>query len=189
LRERHQQLAASWLLPIRLEQSRDEHFAFACRDDIGKRGQRFGIHERDGASDDDKRIASGPICRPHRNTRKAQHRQDVGVVPLERDRERDDVEVANQRLRLERHHGRFRSELFFELLFRRQEKPFAHDVVVRVEKLINRLEAEIRHPNVVGVGKCQRHPQAIGVRLAGIADFFCKNGSGGLFLLPGVHGC
>ena len=149
--------------------------------------QRLRVDERDGAANHDERIAGGAIGRAHRHAGEPEHRQDVRVVPLERDRERDDVEVARQRLRLERHQRRLRRELFLQLLFRRKKDALAHDVVVRVEELINRLKAEIRHPNPVRVGKCEGHAQAIGVGLADIPHFLRERGLCGFFLLPGVH--
>ena len=77
----------------------------------------------------------------------------------------------DERLRLERDQRRPRRELLLQLLFRRKEEALAHDVVVRVEQLIHGLKAEIRHPDPVRVGKCERHAQPIGVRLADVADF------------------
>ena len=57
---------------------------------------------------------------------------DVDVVPFERDREREDVEVADRRLRLERQRAaRSAREQLGELLLRRQEHPLADDVVLR----------------------------------------------------------
>ena len=64
--------------------------------DVGEQGQRLGVHEGHGAADDDERIARGAIGRAHRHAGQPQHRQDVRVVPLERHRERDDVEVARR---------------------------------------------------------------------------------------------
>ena len=131
----------------------------------------------------------GAIGRAHRHAGQPQHRQDVGVVPLERHREGDDVEVTDEGLRLERHHRGSRGKLLFQLLFRGKKKALAHDVVVRVEQLIHGLEAEVRHPHVVGVGKCQRHTQPVDVRLPDVADLLREGGLCGFFLLPGVHGC
>ena len=189
LRERLQQIAPAALFAKRAHQAGDELFAFACRNHVGEQRQRLRVHERHGAANHDKGIASGAIGRAHRHAREAEHRQDVRVVPLERDRERDDVEVARQRLRLERNQRRLRRELFLQLLFRRKKDALAHDVVVCVEQLIHGLKAEIRHPDPVRVGKGEGHAQAIGVGLADVAHFLRERGLCGFFLLPGVHGC
>ena len=187
LRERLQQLAPSALFAERAHQPRHQLFTFACRDHVGEHGQRLRVDERDGPAYHDQRIAGGSVGRSHLHTRKAEHRQDVRVIPFERDRERDDVEVARQRLRLERHQRRPGGQLLFQLLFRRKKDALAHDVVVRVEELINRLKAEIRHPNPVRVGKCEGHAKAIGVGLSDIPHFLCQRCLCGFFLLPGVH--
>src|SRR6188508_2710100 len=63
----------------------------------------------------------------------------------------------------------------------------AYDAVFGVEQTIDRLETEVRHPDEVGVGKGERHPQPPGVGLADVADLFGKQGLGLLALLPLVH--
>ena len=86
-----------------------------------------------------------------RNAGEPQQRQHVDVVPLEGHRERDDVEVADRRLRFERQQRRLRRRQLGQLLLRRQEEPLADDVVLGVEQAVDRLEAEVRHPDPVGV--------------------------------------
>ena len=56
---------------------------------------------------------------------------------------------------------------------------------LRVEQAVDRLEAEVRHPDPVRVGERQRHAQPIAVRLDDVADFFGEGGSCALALLPG----
>ena len=62
--------------------------------------------------------------------------------------------------------GAFAAEQLGELLLRRQEDPLADDVVLGVEQAVDRLEAEVRHADPVGVRKRQGDAQAIAVRLA-----------------------
>ena len=126
---------------------------------------------------------------PGRHAREPQHRHDVRVVPLERDGKRDDVEVARQGLRFQPNQRRSGRQLLFQLLFGRQEQTLAHDFVLRVEELIDGLEAEIRHPDEIGIGKGQRDAKPPGVRLAHVAHFLRERGSRLFNELPGFHQC
>src|SRR5688572_15663737 len=56
-----------------------------------------------------------------------------------------------------------------------------------VEEAVNRLEAEVRHPDEIGVRKNQRHAKAVGVRLAHVADLSGKDVLCELSLLLGFH--
>src|SRR5204862_3815776 len=112
----------------------------------------------------------------------------VDVVPLEGHGKRDDVELADRRLRLECQERRFRGGEPGQLLLRRQEETLADDVVLAVEEAVDRLETEVRHPDPIGVGECQGNPQTTAVRLFRVADFFSENLSCVLALSPGVHG-
>ena len=89
----------------RRDQRGREHFAFAGGNHVGKGGQRLGVHERHGAADHDERVARGPPLGTDGNSRQAQHRDDVRVVPFERHREGEHVEVADGRIGLERAQG------------------------------------------------------------------------------------
>ncbi len=116
-------------------------------------------------------IARIALLRSHRNAGEAQQRQNIRVVPLERDREGHDVELTHRRLRLERHDLRARGEHALQLFSRRQEEPLADDVGLIVEEAINGLEAEVGHPDEVGVRERERDAQAVAVRLLYVADF------------------
>ena len=60
-----------------------EHLTLTGRDHIGKRSQRLGVHERDGASDHHEGMMSAPFRGIPRESGKTQEREDVDVVPLE----------------------------------------------------------------------------------------------------------
>ena len=168
-------------------QRRHEDLAFARRDGVGERCQRLRIHEGHRAADDDQGMAGGALGGPARNAGEAQQREHVDIVPLERHRERHDVEVADRRLRFERHERRLGREQLLQLLFGRQEHPLAHDVIFGVEEPVDRLEPEVRHSDPVGVRKGERHAQTIAVRLLDVADFLRKGELCALALFPGFH--
>ena len=182
-----QQVVAVRRLAEGFEQRRDERLAFPNGDDVGKQRQRLGVHEGDGTADHHQRIVMCALLGTGRDAGQPQHREHVGVVPLERHRERQDVEVADEGLRLERHERGARGLERRDLALRRQERPLAHDAVLGVEQTVDRLEAQVRHADEVGVGKGERHPQPPGVGLADVADLFGEQGLGLLAQLPLVH--
>ncbi len=118
----------------------------------------------------------------------SKQRDDVRVIPLERDGEREDVEFVDRRLRFDADERRPVGQLRGQLRLRRQEHPLADDVVFSVEQLVDRLEAEVRHPDEVGVGKRERDAEPSAVRLRHVAHFFRENLAGPLTLLPDFHG-
>ena len=163
---------------------RNQCFALTGGDDVGKQRQRLRVHERHGAADHHQRIVGGAIRGQLWNARESQQRQHVRVVPLERDREGEDVEFADRRLRLDRHQRRAGGELRGKLGLGRQKHPLADDVGFRVEQLVDRLESEVRHSHEVGVGECQRDAQLAAVRLAHESHFLREKVEGTLTLLP-----
>ena len=124
-----------------------------------------------------------------RNAREAEHRQNVDVVPFEGDGERKDVELTDRRLRLNRDERRARRQQLGQFLFRRQEDALAHDVVLRIQQAIHGLEAEVRHPDPISIGKRQGDAQPIAVRLDDVAGLFVEGGPCALALLPGLQCC
>jgi hypothetical protein len=172
---------------VRGQQRRDERFAFPGGDDVGKQRQRLRVHERHRAADHHERMTGVPVRSARGQSRQPQQRQHIRVVPLERHREREDVEVGNRRLRLERQQRGAVGQLRGQLALRRQEHALADDVLLRVEQLVHRLEAEVRHRDEVGVRERERHPQPPAVRLADVANLFRQDVERALTLLPVVH--
>ena len=166
-----------------------QHLAFPCRDDVGKRRQRLGIDECHRAADEHQRMVRVAFGSVSRDTGQPEKRQDVHVVPFERHGERDDVELADRRLRFERDEGRFRGEQLGELLFRRQKHALAGDVVLGIQQAVNRLESEVRHPDPIGIGKGKRDPQATARWLADVAGFFRERCECAFALFPGFQWC
>ncbi len=168
---------------------RHEHLAFTGSHDVGERRERLRVHERHGAADHHQRMVRTTLGGITRDAGQAQQREDVDVVPFERDREGDHVEVAHRRLRFERQQRRLRCQQVGQLLLRRQEHPLADDVVLRVEQAVDRLKAEVGHANPVRVREHQRDAQAPAVRLADVAGFLREGRQCPFALLPGIQGC
>ena len=59
------------------QQRRDQRFALARGNDVGKWRERLGIHKGDGAADHDQRIAMRALLGAQRNAREPQQRQHV----------------------------------------------------------------------------------------------------------------
>ena len=61
--------------------------------------------------------------------------------------------------------------LGLQFLFRRQADALADHVLQLVEEPVDRLEAQVGHPDEVGVGKRERDAQPSAVRFADVSDF------------------
>ena len=181
------QFVATRGFPDRHGHGGNQDLPFSRCNDICEQRQRFGIDERDGAPDDHQRMPHGPFRRVERHPGQPQHRQHVGVVPFERHRKRQHVEVAHARLRLERHERGARSPPGGQLLFGRQEDTLAHDVGLGVEQTIRGLKAEVRHAHEVHVRERQRDSQAVRVRLADVAHLSREDLARVLTLCPAAH--
>ena len=104
------------------------------------------------------------------NPGEVQDTDEVHFVGLEGDRKRQDVEVAHGRLRLEREKRGARAAIFVELVRVGQEHALAHDVGNLVPELVDRLEADIRHSNVVAVRVGECYAELAAMRLDDGAD-------------------
>ena len=92
--------------------------------------------------------------------------------------------IAHRRLRFKRQQSRARRDQLGDFLLRREEEPFAHDIVVRVEQAIHGLESEVRHPDPVRVGEGERDAQATAMRLPEVANFLRQSFERENALLP-----
>ena len=74
-----------------------------------------------------------------------------------------------------------------KLLFRRQEKSLADDIIVCIEQAVDRLEPEVGHPDEVGVGEHKGDSKPPAVRLRHVPHFLRQDLAGAFTLLPGLH--
>jgi hypothetical protein len=184
-----QQIGAVARAVERVHERRNQRLTLSGGDDVGKQGQRLRVHERHGAANHHERIPMRPLGGTNRNAGQPQQREDVRVVPLKGDGQREDIEVADERLRLQRHEIGPGRALRFELALRRQEHPLADDVLFGVEEGVHRLESEVGHPDEIGIGERERDAKPATVRLAYIAHFLREELAGSIALRPGLrHG-
>ena len=110
-----------------------------------------------------------------RHAGQAEHRDDVGVVPLERDGEGEHVEISHRRAATRRCAAAAGGELGLQLLPAGQEHALADDVAQLVEEPVHRLEAQVGHPDEVGIRERERDAQPPAVRFSDEADFAGEN--------------
>ena len=172
----------------RPQKRRNQHLAFARRNGIGEQRERLRIHEGHGAANHDERIANRARLRPRPQSRQAHQRQDVRVVPLEGHRESQHVEVGDRGLRFDGQERRAGRELRGELRLGRQKHPLADDVGFGIEQLVDRLKAQVRHPDEIGIRKGQRHAQPAAVRFADVSNLLRQEVESAFALRPVFHG-
>jgi hypothetical protein len=95
-------------------------------------------------------VARVSLRAPEREAGAVEQLEDVEVVLLERQREREHVEVAERPPRLDR--ARLAPVLG-------EERALAGDGGIRVEEAVDRVDPEVRHPEPVGVRVDEGHPE------------------------------
>ena len=121
-------------------------------DGVEEHRERLGMR-RGGAAGDDQRIVLAAIGALERDAAEVEHREDVRVRELELEREADDVEVLERTRALERDERQLaRAELLLHVDPRRVAALGERARIV-VQDLVEDLEAEMAHPDVVDVGE------------------------------------
>ncbi len=106
----------------------------------------------DRSSGDDDRIARGPGTRFDGDAAQIQDRQHVGEGHLVAQREPDEVHLREGRAALQREQREARAaQLPLEVRVRRED-PLADDAVERVDAIVEDVDREIRHPDLVQIG-------------------------------------
>ncbi len=137
---------------------------FPDQEGVEEVGHWLGIH-RAGPTPDDQRMVRGAIGRPHRKAAQIQHVQDVGIGQLVRQSETDDIELAERSPRFE---ARKRHPACPELLLHvgpRREHPLGHEIRMAVQHVVQDMQAEVRHPDLISVGIGQHEARASGTRI------------------------
>ena len=160
LRRRREERVAVEARHQELRDPRHEALAVAQREDVDERGERGRVHPRDVAADEQERVPLVASLAPHRDPGLLERAQDVDDVHLPGERPRQEAEIGKRRPALEGHRG-------LPLLV---EEPLAHDIGNPVEEPVDPLEAQVRHPDLVGVREPEGQPVgAEAVRLLGEA--------------------
>src|SRR5262249_47031813 len=116
-----------------------EHLlGFADQKHVEEVGDRLG-GGKDRLTTDDQQWPVVTLAAPRRDAGQLEQRDDVQIVGLERNGERDDIELGDATARFERTQIAAFDDA--TLILVRQERPLADDAWVRVENLIHRLEA------------------------------------------------
>ena len=158
-----------------LDELRDHLFALANQKQIDEIGDRFGIEKNGGAAGDDQRkIAARAIGAASGNPGHPQHAQDVEIVSLEGNRKREDVEVGERTAALERDEALAAIAESFALVGVGQEGAICGDGRIGFEDVEHGLEAEVRHPEPVGVGIDDADGN-VAAGLARVEHFFARD--------------
>ncbi len=128
----------------------------ADEEGVEERRQRLRVG-RGRAAGDDQRIAVGPVGGAQRHAAQVEQGQDVGEGELELQREADDVEVAERRLRLERAERQGAGAQLRLHVDPRGEAALARDARVGVEDRVEDLGPQVRHADLVEIGEGQHH--------------------------------
>ncbi len=127
------------------EELRHHLLALADQEEVEEVGDRLGIQERRRAAGQQQWSAVAFVA-PRRDPGGREDVDDVQVVGLERDREREKLELAQRPPPLERHHRAG------GLVTIREEGALAAHPRMARQDLEHRLEAEVGHPDRIGVG-------------------------------------
>ena len=130
-------------------------FAFADDEGIEEVRHRLGVVGA-GPAAQDERILAAAILGEERDGAQLEHRQHGRVAELELQGESDDVEGPHRGAALD---GKERQACGPQRRFQiapRHEQPLAGRVVSLVERVVEEAEADVAHPDFVGVGERER---------------------------------
>src|SRR5919205_104825 len=147
------------VLKEEVNELRHQYLALADGDHVRELGDGLGVEEGGGAAHQDERVVVRAVTCPDGNARELEHARHVEEVGLEGDGEGHDVEVAHGRLRLQGEERRVRALVLAQLRVVGQEDALARDLGHAVEQLVDRLEAEVRHPDRVHARVAERDAQ------------------------------
>ena len=138
-------------------------FALADDEEVEEVGNRLDVVDARAAADD-KRHRFAAVLREERDVRKVEHVEHIRVDHLVLEREADEVEVRDLRLRLERKERHLAlAHLFFHVRPGRVDA-LCRDVLAAVEHFVQDGEAEVAHADLVDIRQGQR-PGAVHSRV------------------------
>jgi hypothetical protein len=123
--------------------------------DEGRDGLR--VHRAEAARDHD-RVVLAAVLRPKGHPGEVDHREHVGVGQLVLQREADQVERAGGRPRFERVEGDPLGAHQLLHVAPRREAELREPVLAAVDQVVEDLQPEIGHPDLVQVREAEEHP-------------------------------
>ena len=145
-------------LPVAIEELREHLFGVSQQDGVEEVGDRFGVEDHRAPSDD-QRVAAAPLRAAQRDASQRQHRQKVGEGHLVLQRETEDIEAMQGRVRLEARQGQPRPLQLGAQIRPGAENALGGHVRTPVQKAVEDPESQMGHPDLVGVrvGEGHRH--------------------------------
>ena len=131
-------------------------FALAQLHNVEEIRHRLGVADA-GAARNNERPALVAVSRPQRNTRQAQHSQDVCVGQLIFQREADDIKIAQRILALEAVQRNVQPLHLFFHVGPGHEGTLTPPVFVAVQNVVQNFFAQERHADFVSVREAERH--------------------------------
>ena len=99
-----------------------------------------------------------PVLREQRNAAEVEHIQDITVAQFILQGKADEVKIRQRIARFERiQRDIMRAHLFFHIHPRR-ENTLTPNVRLFVKKAVEDLDAEVRHTDLINIGKTEREP-------------------------------
>ena len=138
--------------------------AVADNHEVDEIGQRLRVEVGDGAADEDQRVALVTLGGQQRNAEHGQQVQQMQVVVLVRHGKADQVKIPDGPLGFHGKQGGVGIAVVADVGGVGQEHALAQGVGTLVDQPVDRLQAQVRHADVVGLRIRQREAQAHGAR-------------------------
>jgi len=177
-RKRWQQLEAGrFPLPGRQPEFQElgyEAFSFSHKDEIQKRSQWFGVHEGCNAARRDVGVTCPALLAEGREPGQPEHLNGVAEIVFEGDGKGDQLEISERPLRLDAQQPAGLLPEGWQVFRFGIEDPFADHLLETVQKLVDRLETQVRHADGVTVGEGQGNGQLSAPIFADRSPFFSQ---------------
>jgi len=137
----------------------DRLLPFSDEDGVEEVGEGLRV-DGAGAAADDEWVAVGPVRRPERHAGQVEHCQHVGVGELVGQCDADGVELAQGSPGLKAGQGQVAGPELLLHVRPRCEGALGEEVLVGVEDMVENLEPQMGHPDIVDIGVYERDTRA-----------------------------
>ena len=142
----------------------DDLLPLADHEGVDEGAHRCGVEGR-GTAGDDQRVFVAPLLTAERNPAQIEHHQNIGVGELVLERKADDVEGGKRPLRLQRAKGHSAAAQLLLHVRPGGVAALAGNLRQAVQDGVENLEAEVGHPDLIGVGEGEGKTEAAGPRV------------------------